>query len=111
LTFTVQVKDADNNLTTKTLSISIYAPLAISTSALPVGTKGTAYSRTLTATGGMTPYTWSISSGSLPAGLTLNSSTGVISGTLKIRGKSCFTVKVTDANAKTTTRSLTMTVN
>ena len=45
------------------------------------GVIGQAYSTTLQANGGVTPLTWSISSGSLPAGLTLNATTGVISGT------------------------------
>jgi hypothetical protein len=110
-TFSVQVKDANNTTSTKTLSIIIYAPLSISTSTLPAGTKGAAYSQTLTASGGKTPYTWSISSGSLPTGLTLNSSTGVISGTPTKKGKSSFAVKVIDANAKTATKSLSITVN
>jgi hypothetical protein len=110
-TFTVQVKDTNNTTIVKTLSISIYAPLVISTSTLPAGTKGTAYSQTLTATGGKIPYAWSISSGSLPSGLTLNSSTGVISGKPTTKGKSCFTVKVIDANAITAIKSLSITVN
>ena len=110
-TFSVQVKDANNTTSTKTLSIIIYAPLAVGTSSLSAGTKGTAYSQTLTATGGKTPYTWSISSGSLPAGLTLTSTTGVISGTPTKKGRSYFTVKVTDANANTATKSFSITVN
>jgi hypothetical protein len=54
--------------------------LAVSTSTLPAGTIGTSYSQTLAATGGTTPYTWSKTTGSLPAGFTL-STAGVISGT------------------------------
>jgi len=56
-------------------------PLSVTTATLPGGTVGVAYSATLTATGGTGPYTWSIPTGSLPAGLTLNPATGVISGT------------------------------
>ena len=57
------------------------AKLAISTSSLPTGQTGVAYSALLAATGGTPPYTWSVTSGTLPAGLTLNVSTGAIAGT------------------------------
>ena len=65
------------------------APLQIGTVALAGGTVGTAYSATLSATGGTSPYTWSLASGSLPAGLTLSSS-GVISGTPTAAATSFF---------------------
>ena len=75
-------------------------PLTITTSSpLPDGWVGTAYNQTLNATGGLTPYTWSITSGSLPSGLTLNSSTGVISGTPTTTGTSDFIVQVADSNS------------
>ena len=64
------------------------------TTSLPGGSAGNAYSATLAAAAGVTPYTWAVSSGTLPAGLTLNSSTGVISGTPAGSGTSSFTVKV-----------------
>ena len=56
-------------------------PLSVLTEALPDGQVNTAYSSTLTAAGGTVPYTWSLTSGVLPAGLTLNAATGQISGT------------------------------
>lgn len=65
-----------------TLSITIIPQLSISTTALPSGSVSASYSSTLAATGGVTPYTWSIASGSLPSGLTLNPATGAITGTL-----------------------------
>src|SRR5215469_10640595 len=55
--------------------------LTITTTSLPSGQIHVAYSATLAATGGTTPFTWSLTSGTLPAGLSLNSSTGTISGT------------------------------
>ena len=55
------------------------------------------YTATLTASGGTLPYTWSIISGSLPPGLTLNSTNGVISGTPIDMGVFSFTAKVEDA--------------
>jgi len=85
------------------------APLAIQTSSLPNATIGMAYSQILTASGGNTPYTWSRSAGTLPTGLSLNSS-GVISGTLAATGTFTFTARVTDAAAASTTRTLSITV-
>src|SRR5262249_10843973 len=79
-------------------------PLTITTTALPGARVGVAYSATLTATGGTPPYTWSIASGTLPAGLTLTSA-GVISGTPTAIGTSSFTVKVT-AGAQNVTQAL-----
>ena len=70
---------------------------------------GVAYSSALTATGGVAPYTFSISSGSLPPGLTLNASTGAITGTPTTAGTYSYTAKVTDSTG-TITGSLTVTV-
>ena len=82
----------------------------ITTTALPSGTQGAAYTATLTATGGTTPYSWSIVSGSLPAGLTLESSTGVISGTPSGSGTSTFDAQVNDANSQTAVKTLSLTI-
>ena len=88
-------------------------PLAITTTALANGTLGKAYSATLTASGGITPYTWSITRGSLPPGLTLNTSSGAISGTPTAEGTSSFTVQVSDASnpMQTVTKDLSITVS
>lgn len=73
------------------------APLQITTTVLGASQISVPYSQTLTAAGGVPPYTWSVSSGALPAGLALNPSTGVISGTALTAGSSAFTPKVTDS--------------
>lgn len=70
-------------------------PLAITTSSLPQGTAGSAYSATLAASGGTTPYTWNVSG--LPAGLILNTSSGTVSGTPISSGSYTLSVSVTDA--------------
>lgn len=119
ISFTVTVTDSENPVKTASaaLSITISAPpLSITTLTLPGGTLGTSYSATVAATGGITPYTWSISAGTLPAGLTLNASTGVISGTPtgSVTGPISFTVKVTDAEvptAQTATAALSITIS
>src|SRR5262245_4827215 len=70
-------------------------PLSITTaSPLPAGVRGTPYSLTLAATGGTKPYTWSVLSGALPAGVSLNASSGVISGTPTVAGTASFTIRV-----------------
>jgi len=110
LSFTVQVKDANSNTATQALSIVVSpAGLKVTTTSLPGGTVGTAYNQTLTASGGTTPYTWSITVGSI-APLTLNSTTGVISGTPTVAGTLNFTVQVKDANSNTATQALSIVV-
>jgi len=66
---------------------------------------GVAYNSSLAATGGAGGYVFSIASGALPAGLTLNASTGAITGTPTASGTSSFTAKVVDSTAGTTTNS------
>ncbi|MHC4714860.1 MAG: putative Ig domain-containing protein [Planctomycetota bacterium] len=87
--------------------------LEITTTSLPNGTVDVAYSETLAATGGVTPYTWSVISGSLPSGLSLASSTGVISGTPTTEETQNFTVQVTDSQdpADTDTQALSITID
>ena len=92
--FTVKAENAAGN-DTKPLSIIINAapiPPVIITSALPGGIVGTAYNETLSANGD-TPITWSHDSGTLPGGLSLNVTTGEISGTPTTAGSFSFTVK------------------
>jgi len=95
-----------NAATTTSTTSTTTSPLAISTTSIPGGTAGTAYTATLAATGGTSPYTWSVSSGVLPTGLTL-SSTGAIAGTPSTSGSGSFTAQVKDSasNVQTYTYS------
>jgi hypothetical protein len=81
------------------------APLAITTTSIPHGNRFVAYSAQINATGGEAPYTWSVSGGTLAPGLTLNSSTGVISGAPTTLGTYTFTVTVRDQGGRSTSRS------
>ena len=83
-------------------------PLTITTASLSGGKLNVAYTATLTASGGTTPYTWSIASGALPTGLSLTSGTGVISGTPTATGTFSFTAMVTAANGQSVTKSLSI---
>jgi Putative Ig domain len=105
---TATVTDSSSPVQTKSATISFViapSPLTITTSALPSGTDGVAYSAPMTATGGSPSYTWSISSGSLPAGLTLAATTGTISGTPSASGTSSFTATVKDNSNPAQTKS------
>jgi hypothetical protein len=111
--FTVQVTDSETTPVSKTAPLSITttpAALSITTSTLPNGSQGVAYSQNLGATGGTPPYTWAITVGSLPTGLALHGDTGAISGTPTATGASNFTVLVTDAGSHTATANLFITV-
>ena len=102
--------DANNGIATASITLVVTSSVAFTFSTPPNGVVGTPYSFTLSAAGGTTPYTWSISSGSLPAGLTLNTSTGVVSGTPTLAGTSSFTAKVTDSKGKTATFATSITI-
>jgi hypothetical protein len=102
--FTVQVTDdtAPTPLVaTATRSISVAeAPLSITTTTLPDAIEGTPYEATLVAAGGIAPYAWSVSDGSLPDGLTISPG-GVISGTPTGQGSATFSVQAIDATSPT----------
>ncbi len=93
--FTIEISDGISTATKK-LSLTINPMLTISTISLPHGDPNISYTQSLTASGGSSNYTWSITDGTLPAGLSLNGSTGVISGTPTAVATSDFTIKVSD---------------
>jgi hypothetical protein len=109
--FTVQVADSAAVKATKQFSITIVAGLTITTApTLPAGVSGVSYSQSLAAVGGTTPYTWSITTGSLPNGLSLNSSNGAITGTPSSNGNFNFTVQVSDAASVKSTKAFSITI-
>ena len=99
--FTAQVSDTPRVL-----------PLAITTtSPLPGGTVTVPYSVTFAATGGTLPYSWSVISGTLPAGLTLDAGSGVLSGTPTTAATSTFTVQVSDGASGVVSSAFSVTIN
>jgi uncharacterized protein (TIGR03437 family) len=103
--FSVTVSDNAGAQTTVNFSITASGLFSISTTALPAGAAGVAYSQGLQATGGQSPYTWTISSGSLPPGLTMTQS-GSINGTPTQNGQFTFTVVATDTAGRTASQIL-----
>ncbi len=92
--------------------VQAQSPLAITTVSLPEATAGSPYTATLTATGGMPPYTWAITTGALPPGLSLDSASGVISGVPPhgAVGTHGFTVTATDMHGNMASNPFSITV-
>jgi hypothetical protein len=104
------VTDSTSATASETFTLAV-APFVITTSSpLSAGVVGVAYSQTLSVSGGTSPYTWSVVSGALPAGLLL-STTGVISGVPAAYATSTFGVSVKDANGLTANQSFSLTIN
>lgn len=115
LSVTVTATSVADTTKTGTVTITVPAGPSIATSALTAGTVGAAYSVTLSGTGGIPPYTWSITNGTLPAGLTMLAG-GVISGTPMASGvgSTNLTFKMVDAgspNPLSATATLGLTIN
>lgn len=99
--FTVRAADANNFPGTRAYTLVVAPPvIAIAPATLPNGTVATAYSQTVTASGGIAPYSFAVTAGALPAGLSLSSG-GVISGTPTAGGTFNFTVTATGSSTGT----------
>lgn len=98
-------------IATSQVTIVPLSKLSFETQPLPAGTAGSNYSATLAATGGTAPYAWKITGGSLPQGLALEKSTGVISGTTALAGTFSFTASVTDAASTAVSAALSLAIN
>lgn len=114
--FTVTATDANGFTASRAYAFTIgAAAIALNPATVPGATLAAAYSQTLTASGGIAPYTYAVTSGTLPAGVSLNGATGVLSGTPTALGSSTFTVRATDSSTGagapySSTRSYTLTV-
>jgi len=87
------------------------SPLEISTNELPVGAVQSSYSATLSATGGVPPYSWAHTSGQLPTGLALNTKTGTLAGTPGLAGLFSFTMTLQDSKAATVSTGFSMNIS
>jgi Putative Ig domain len=114
-TATITATSVANSSVIATESITVNAVLTITTTSLPAGTLNVPYNSFVNAAGAPPPFTWSVISGSLPAGLTFlttsTSSSAEISGTPTLLGTSNFSVQVTDTSGASVTQALSITVN
>jgi len=108
--FTLKITDGIGTITTKSCSMTIEPAVSISTTCpLPDGTEGVAYDQTMVAIDGTAPYTWSISAGALPSGLSMDS-TGHITGTPTTVESQNFTLRVVDSLGGVATKSCSLSI-
>jgi hypothetical protein len=110
-TFTIKVTDQLGLSVSRKYSLSISKALTLSTSTLRIGKASRSYSVTLKAVNGSKPYNWSIASGTLPAGLVFNTSTGKISGIPLSTGSVVLTFQVGDSLGGKAQKTLSLTIN
>ncbi|MCA3021819.1 MAG: putative Ig domain-containing protein, partial [Rhodocyclaceae bacterium] len=111
--FTVQAANGTAPNATQAVSLTIAAAAlapTITSIAPPSGTVGIDYSHTFVATGVPAAMTWTVSAGALPAGITLNSSTGVLAGTPTASGSFSFTVQAANGTAPNATQAVSLTI-
>jgi hypothetical protein len=112
--FSVQVSDSSSpkpQTAMKSLTLSVLAfALQITSSGLPNGQLGVPFQTSLSGSGGVTPYTWTVT-GTLPAGLSLNASSGAIAGTPTLAGTSTFAIVLTDSSQQTVQKSMSVTIS
>lgn len=104
-----KLSSGDRTAVQEYLAGKYFSP-TVTTTTLPDGTIDSAYSQTLAVTGGTGSITWTITAGALPTGLSLNASTGAITGTATVAGAFSFTVRATDAAAAYDEQALSITI-
>ncbi len=109
--FTIQATDSNGCTGSRSYSILVVCPnITLNPASLPAATRGVAYSQNITASGGDSPYTYSLVSGSIPPGMFLGSG-GSIGGTSNVTGTYSFLIRATDSNGCAGQRAYTLTVN
>ena len=100
----IAVKDISGDGASQSLTTTTASPL-------PNAKLGLPYSQALAAAGGAPPYTWAVAAGALPAGLTLNASSGLVNGTPTASGTFQFTARATDSASASATKAFALTVD
>ncbi|MCX7115936.1 MAG: putative Ig domain-containing protein [Gammaproteobacteria bacterium] len=108
--YTIQVTDLDGKKATATSTGTIAATIFLKATASTATEVGAAYSQVNTVTGGIAPFTYSVSAGSLPAGTSLNTSTGTVSGTPTSGGSIYYVIQVSDHDGLKATATSTGTI-
>ncbi len=115
-TFGIRVADSSTGTGSyaevETVTLQVIPPptILVNPATVPGATVAVAYNQTLSASGGTAPYSFAITAGALPAGLSLNTGTGALTGTPTAAGTFNFTVTATDANSFTGSRAYTLAV-
>lgn len=108
---TLRATDSYGDTAERFFSFVVAAPsIALTPNALGQGVRGSAYSMTLSASGGTAPYSYAVTAGSMPTGFTLNTA-GVLSGTPTVDGSFNLTITATDAYGSTGSHAYTLTIN
>src|SRR5215813_3338988 len=108
---TVQVTDSRSQTAQKGLSFNVgLPPIEIVTSSIQSAVREISFNQQLTAAGGRAPYTWTVTAGALPGGLSVAATTGMISGVPNASGNFSFTVTATDADSQTASKSFSISV-
>jgi hypothetical protein len=110
-TFYVRVQDADGARGSKNFTITVKTVTITTASPLPQGERTESYSTVLQAKDGVPPYSWSVTQGSLPTGLSLSPSTGAVSGTPSEAGTFVFTVCAMDNVGSSDSKNFRLVVN
>jgi glucose/arabinose dehydrogenase len=108
--FTLRVTDNVGASLTRRFNISAVGAVNISNPSLPIGRVGRSYSGRLSARFGKKPFTWSLAAGSLPSGLSLDPTTGRISGAPLVVGDTNITFQVTDTLGGVAQKALTLSI-
>lgn len=108
--FTIEVRDQSNALVTKELSLATFKALTISTARLKAGKLGRSYTSRLKGKGGKGPYVWSMTSGTLPSGMSWNSDTATLTGTPSATGTFDLVFRATDVLGGASEKALVLTI-
>ena len=106
----ITVSDTNNFTATLTYTLTLTPPVILFTTNVPAGQVGASFSGSVTASGGFPDYTYAITAGTLPTGLTLNSATGALTGTPTMAEAQSVTVTATDAEGFTSAVTIELTI-